>query len=223
MDKYERRRQRLLFLKKQFCQNKISILADRLDRPHSYVSRMLYPEGKAHKRRIGDDMLEHIAQTFDVSKAWVDGLVEDTLAATMRLKFYGASDEGGAEPMWTPWLKSIEVLPEEVYLQAGLASSDNICLMTPLDDCMSPTIPRQSIVLMDASIANFIGNGVYCVRFGTVMTFRRMQQAQYGVIRVTSDNHVYSEGAFDYDLAASASWQICGKLLQVLPLVFSDL
>ncbi|MBP6117297.1 MAG: S24 family peptidase [Neisseriaceae bacterium] len=169
-------------------------------------------------------MLEHIAQTFTVSKAWVDGLIEDeALAKTVQLRFNADSGEEAASSMSPSWLKSMEILSEQACEQLGLMSSETICLMAPLDDCMSPTIPRQSIVLMDASVDQFVGNGVYCLRFGQLMTFRRMQHAQNGVIKVTSDNPQYSEGSFHYDPTESVSWAVCGKLLQVLPLVFRDL
>ncbi len=73
MDKYEFRRQRLIELKDTFCEGKISVLAERLKRSHSYVSRMLFDETKANRKRIGDDMLDIISEAFNVSKTWLDG------------------------------------------------------------------------------------------------------------------------------------------------------
>lgn len=196
-------------------------MADRLDRPHSYVSRMLYPEGKTHKRRIGDDMLEHIAHTFDVSKAWVDGLEEVELASTMRFKFAGELMDTAIKPC--SWLKSIEVSSAQMYAQFGLNNHDDVSLLAPLDDSMAPTIPMQSVVLMDHSVHRFIGDGVYCLRFDDLMTFRRLQYGPNGDIRVTTDNAVYGAGMFSYHPKESVSWVICGKLFKVLPLQFIDL
>ena len=76
MDKYEFRRQRLIELKDQHCDGKISTLAEKLKRSHSYVSRMLFDENKPNKKRIGDDMLDVISEAFGVSKAWLDGDVD---------------------------------------------------------------------------------------------------------------------------------------------------
>ncbi|MDO5686465.1 MAG: helix-turn-helix domain-containing protein [Neisseria sp.] len=76
MDKYEYRRQRLIILMDEFCGGKIKTLAERLGRSDSYVSRMLYEEGHPHKKRIGDDMLDVISESFGVTKAWIEG--EDT-------------------------------------------------------------------------------------------------------------------------------------------------
>ena len=76
MDKYEFRRQRLIELKDEYCDGKISTLAEKLKRSHSYVSRMLFDENKPNKKRIGDDMLDVISEAFGVSKAWLDGEVD---------------------------------------------------------------------------------------------------------------------------------------------------
>ena len=76
MDKYEFRRQRLIELKDEHCDGKISTLAEKLKRSHSYVSRMLFDENKPNKKRIGDDMLDVISEAFGVSKAWLDGEVD---------------------------------------------------------------------------------------------------------------------------------------------------
>ena len=76
MDKYEFRRQRLIELKDQHCDGKISTLAEKLKRSHSYVSRMLFDESKPNRKRIGDDMLDVISEAFGVSKAWIDGEID---------------------------------------------------------------------------------------------------------------------------------------------------
>ena len=76
MDKYEFRRQRLIELKDQHCDGKISTLAEKLKRSHSYVSRMLFDESKANRKRIGDDMLDVISEAFGMSKSWLDGEVD---------------------------------------------------------------------------------------------------------------------------------------------------
>ena len=76
MDKYEFRRQRLIELKDEYCDGKISTLAEKLKRSHSYVSRMLFDENKPNKKRIGDDMLDVISEAFGVSKSWLDGEID---------------------------------------------------------------------------------------------------------------------------------------------------
>lgn len=62
---FEARRQRLLaLLNSEDLQANRSLLAARLGISVSYVYRMLYPEGKAGKKNIGDDTVRLIAARF---------------------------------------------------------------------------------------------------------------------------------------------------------------
>ena len=72
MDKYERRRLRLLDLRESKCEGSNAELSRKLGRDPSYVARMLLPDGKPAKKRIGDDMVDLISATFQVSREWVD-------------------------------------------------------------------------------------------------------------------------------------------------------
>jgi len=71
MDKYERRRQRLILLRDTRCHGRIVDLAKAIDRDASYVGRMLYPEGKKGKKRIADDMIEVIETAFRLPDGWL--------------------------------------------------------------------------------------------------------------------------------------------------------
>ena len=55
MDKYEFRRQQLIKIRDEKCDGKAVNVARKIGREPSYVSRMLYPEGKKGKKRIADD------------------------------------------------------------------------------------------------------------------------------------------------------------------------
>lgn len=72
MDKYERRRLRLIELRDTRCGGNGADLARKIDRDPSYVTRMLYPEGKAGKKRIADDMIEVIESAFSLPRGWLD-------------------------------------------------------------------------------------------------------------------------------------------------------
>lgn len=63
MDKYEFRRQQLIKIRDEKCDGKAVNVARKIGREPSYVSRMLYPEGKKGKR-IADDMVEIIEESF---------------------------------------------------------------------------------------------------------------------------------------------------------------
>lgn len=74
MDKYEIRRLQLIKLRDGMCAGKAVDLARRISREPSYVSRMLYPEGKKQKKRIADDMVEVIESAFGLPRGWMDGI-----------------------------------------------------------------------------------------------------------------------------------------------------
>ncbi|MGG7383989.1 S24 family peptidase, partial [Escherichia coli] len=82
MDKYEQRRLRLIEIRDRFCNGKASELARRIEREPSYVSRMLYPEGKSGKKRIADDMMELIEKSFNLPRGWMDMLADGKAGAT---------------------------------------------------------------------------------------------------------------------------------------------
>lgn len=72
MNKYEHRRLRLLELRTWACDGMTARLAERIARSDSYVARMLYEEGKAGKKRIGDDMLDVLESAFGLPHGWFE-------------------------------------------------------------------------------------------------------------------------------------------------------
>ena len=64
MDKYERRRQRLDQIRASRFEGSIVKLAQAIGKAPSYVGRMLYEEGKAGGKRIGEDVAREIEQAL---------------------------------------------------------------------------------------------------------------------------------------------------------------
>lgn len=94
MDKYEKRRLRLTKLRDEMCDGKASVLARRIGREPSYVSRMLYPEGKQGKKRIADDMMEVIEKAFNLPRGWLDQINDlDILEAQKALNITPEEEE----------------------------------------------------------------------------------------------------------------------------------
>lgn len=73
---YEFRRQCLLKIKKDFCNDSSAELSERINREPSYISRMLLPEGNKNKKRISDTVVSAIEAKFP---GWLDkdGAVQD--------------------------------------------------------------------------------------------------------------------------------------------------
>jgi len=72
MDKYEKRRLRLMELRDTKCVGVNAVLARKIERDPSYVNRMFYPEGKNGKKRIADDLIEAIEVAFKLPRGWLD-------------------------------------------------------------------------------------------------------------------------------------------------------
>jgi hypothetical protein len=72
MDKYERRRQRVLELIKLRFEGRQARFAEAIGRDANYVSRMLYMPGKAGKKRIAEDMRDTIERACHLTPGWLD-------------------------------------------------------------------------------------------------------------------------------------------------------
>jgi phage repressor protein C with HTH and peptisase S24 domain len=93
MDKFERRRIRLMKLRDERCGGSSAEVARKIGRDPSYVTRMLYAEGKPGKKRIADDMMEVIERAFELPRGWLDETEYSTSGAAEV-----ASSRGPAEP-----------------------------------------------------------------------------------------------------------------------------
>lgn len=91
MDVQVHRKQRLRELMNHFCGGVIAVLAEKISRNESYVSRMFYPPDKAGAKPIADKMMLVIESAFGLERAWLD----------MPLG-YGLPHESGAAAAPTP-------------------------------------------------------------------------------------------------------------------------
>ncbi|MFC3873299.1 LexA family transcriptional regulator [Neisseria musculi] len=233
MDKYEYRRQRLLELKDTVCNGRISELADRLGRSASYVSRMLYEEDNPHRKRIGDDMLDIIAETFGVTKAWMDGEGSQILTVmtsknqdttTFRIFDVAASCGHGYINGDAPdLLRSIEIPNSALQELLGTTNMKGVQLCPPDGDSMEPTIPRRSVTLIKTDVTEFQNSGVYLITFQGYTYIKRLARGKGGVIFVTSDNPAYAKSDFQITPAEYEQLTVHGKFWKVLPLDFMDI
>lgn len=72
MDKYEQRRLNLIRLRDERCDGTAAVLARKIGVAPDYLSRMLYPVGKAGKKRIGDDLVIAIDKAFGLEPGQID-------------------------------------------------------------------------------------------------------------------------------------------------------
>jgi phage repressor protein C with HTH and peptisase S24 domain len=110
MDKFEIRRLNLLALLRTHCGGKAATLADKIGRSASYVSRMLYVDGKVGKKRIGEDMRDVIEDALALPKGQLDN---EVLAVSERDGVAPPQAEAQAEASIAPLSKeeALRLLP----------------------------------------------------------------------------------------------------------------
>ncbi len=187
MDKYELRRLRLRQLIEDKCDGRSATLAKRIGRDPSYVSRMLYAEGKAGRKRIGDDMVELIETRLEVPRGTLDGYANPASEGLSLLKgrptaIPSSSDDiaipqyetgglggnGGLVLRDQPGIIQNWSVNRE-WLQANVphcTSPRNLCIVTGFGDSMPDTFNPGDPVLVDGGIKVCDHDGVYFFRIG---------------------------------------------------------
>ncbi|WP_230682748.1 LexA family protein [Pluralibacter gergoviae] len=157
MDKYEKRRLRLIQLRDDYCNGNASMLARKIEREPSYVSRMLWPEGKAGRKRIADDMIEIIEKAFDLPRGWMD----DIVAEPSNVSYVGPYKKSSSYPVISSvqagsWCEAIEpytLKDIDLWLESDAhVQGDAFWLLVDGDSMTSPvglSIPEGTFVLFD--------------------------------------------------------------------------
>lgn len=160
MDKYEKRRLRLMQIRDEMCGGKAVEVARKIEREPSYVSRMLYEEGKNGRKRIADDMVEIIEKAFSLPRGWMDGISDSGHGNVA----YSGQHKGSKEfPLisWVSagqWLEAVEPYKleeiEEWPETTAHAGENSFWLTVKGDSMTSPvgfTVPEGMIILVDPS------------------------------------------------------------------------
>ncbi|OYQ94996.1 LexA family transcriptional repressor [Citrobacter freundii] len=158
MDKYEKRRLRLMQIRDEMCGGKAVEVARKIEREPSYVSRMLYDESKKGRKRIADDMVEIIEKAFSLPRGWMDGIAD----AGHGNVAYSGEHKGAKEfPLisWVSagqWLEAVEPYKleeiEEWPETTTHAGANSFWLTVKGDSMTSPvgfTVPDGMIILVD--------------------------------------------------------------------------
>lgn len=177
MDKYEKRRLRLLKLKDELCGGKSSELAKKIKREPSYVSRMLYPEGKAGKKRIADDMIEIIESSFSLPKGWMDEIHDSSsaiagysypLLATVQAGAFTTDTHSYTEKDAKAWIYTTKKAGERSFwLEVEGAS-----MTAPAG--IRPSFPEGMLILVDPDLAAELGDFCIAMMHGNEFTFKRL-------------------------------------------------
>ena len=206
MDKYETRRQRLLYIRDNLCGGKAVDVARTIGREPSYVSRMLYPEGKKQKKRIADEMVELIESSFNLPRGWMDGITGSINSVSERVEnspqiqyvIEVLDAQASAGPGCIVSSEVDETVSSITYDSVGALRlfgnrpAENIKVITVSGDSMSGTIETGDYIFIDVSKDYFEGDGIYVFSFKGAVLVKRLQFTADGLL-VHSDNSKYAD------------------------------
>jgi len=203
MDKHEFRRIRLMRIKDELCDGKAATLANRIGRSPSYVSRMLYPEGKGGKKRIADDMIDIIEEAFpgwlldDKEQNKINPLssCNDGDINAVRVPVFdaeGSMGRGNMQPQHDTIIGSMQLNPEWVRQNIPTVSSPkNLAVMSAYGDSMQPTFTDGDLLLVDRGVCDIKLDAVYVLAFNEELFIKRIQRRMDGSVVIKSDNPLY--------------------------------
>jgi len=184
-------------LLKTRCAGKQSVLAKKIEKEPSYVSRILYPEGKAGKKRIADDLIEAIEKGFQLPHGWLDTEhpvptlpapgVEDTVSIYNATPIQNVDRDKihvkGSVPLisWVSAGYFCEVIDNfhpgdaEEWISTTVAVSPNSYALRVRGESMEPDFPAGSIIIVDPLREPMPGNYVIAKNGGEA-TFKQLTQ-----------------------------------------------
>jgi phage repressor protein C with HTH and peptisase S24 domain len=214
MNKYEIRRLALIKLvSKVGGQAK---LADALEINPSYISRMLYEDGKAGKKRIGEDMVEKLDKLFF---GWSNNFEnnnkifeKDEYSINQYHDVRGAMGNGlvlrGESGQITSWKVNQEWINKNVPSNTG---SKNLAIVTGFGDSMRGMFNSGDPLLIDTGVKSLDYDGVYFFRVGDEGFIKRLQRIPGEGIRVISKNTEYETWTINENM----DFEVFGRVLKV--------
>ncbi|QIR27650.1 helix-turn-helix transcriptional regulator [Kluyvera genomosp. 3] len=200
MNKYEIRRQRLLYIRDRLCNGRAIEIARKIGREPSYVSRMLYPEGKKQKKRIADGMIELIESSFDLPRGWMDGITgeipEDYIHKNYVVEALNIEQKSYLSTEVNAVVDSINFIPNRAMELFGSRPAEQMKVMSYSADAMAGTIGTGDIIVVDIDKNSFEGDGIYLFACNQVLQVRRLQLVGEA-LRVRADNNLYADWLID--------------------------
>lgn len=163
MDKYEKRRLRLIQIRDEMCGGKAVDVARKIEREPSYVSRMLYEPGKNGRKRIADDMVEIIETAFNLPRGWMDS-IHQSQPQNEEIEFAGSIRDGYV-PVIGEAIMGVDGSVDMIELCAGFlqiysADKDAYGLRVK-GDSMFPRIHSGEFVVIEPNTAVHSGDEVF--------------------------------------------------------------
>jgi len=203
MNKYASRQKLLVALIQDKFDGVLARFASAVDIAPSYVSRLLYPEGKAGAKRIGENTIEKIESSLGI-KGYFSGSISservatkppakdddyitiqhlDTIQDDLNIPYENTK---GPEPI-------NEIRFRSQFLHGLLGShstSEKLVLIDGRGDSMLPTIQHGDTLLVDTGINRYDHDGLYLLNLGHGIQVKRLVDRGENLY-VCSDNPIY--------------------------------
>jgi hypothetical protein len=219
MDKYEIRRLALLRLVESMNlpngRGGQKRVADKIEVDANYVSRMCYEEGRAGKKRIGEDTVEKLNNAFpnwlgptgvvasnDVESGHIPQYVE--VRASMGRGVVLRDQPGQI----TKWVVTPEWIEKNVPANTG---KHNLCIVTGFGDSMRGMFNSGDPLIVDTGVKTVDFDGVYFFRVGDEGFIKRLQRIPGQGILVISQNQEYR----DWFIKEDMEFEVFGRVLKV--------
>lgn len=202
MDKYEIRRQNLMALRDNKASGSAAALARLIGREASYVTRMLYPEGKPGKKRIGEDMAGAIEAALSLPKGSLDAPIgtekTDEKEPQHPIPLMYPVSGANVKRVWVVG-KAMGGLPDRVWGDGGypvgrtndyaeVATTDPQAFLCPITgESMIPRFNPGEFALVEPNTAPELEDDVL-VRLRTGETMLKRLLSRRGGIRLGSYN-----------------------------------
>jgi len=139
-------------------------VADAIGKDASYVSRMLYPDNKSGRKRIGDESVLLLETNLDLPRGWFDGIANTDTTTPDEIEYVGKV-RLGAVPVVGEAILGVDGMIDMVEMRAGwlqIYSSDKDAYgLKVKGDSMHPRIQSGEFVVIEPNTTVHSGDEVF--------------------------------------------------------------
>jgi phage repressor protein C with HTH and peptisase S24 domain len=234
MNKYQHRRLALeRLVEKVGSQSK---LADIIEMNASYISRLLYDDGKPGKKNIGEDTVEKINKHFPGWSAIDPSIDLQTESHTFSVKYL--NEKKHSDVLDVPLLNAVasmgngnhqndtDIVIDMLSINRSWASKTlkpytdlkNLSFIHAIGDSMHPTFNDGDVLMIDTGDKSITADKIYVLQAHERLFIKRVRQRLDGVFEISSDNPSVKtvdvlNGEHDVEVLGRVVWVWNGRKL----------
>jgi phage repressor protein C with HTH and peptisase S24 domain len=209
MTKSDRRRQLLRALIDDKFEGVAARFANAVGITPSYVTRMLYPQGKAGAKGIGEDSIEKIEDALRIPGYFSGKTEAPTNRVAESVPVYGSATDTsyvrvqqldaevgmGGETVnedYPEVIRAMDFTPTYIRSVVGfLPAPGRLVLVTGRGDSMIPIIQPGETLLVDSGVQTFDGDGIYLINTGNGQQVKGLQDRGDAIYIVSANAALY--------------------------------